>query len=345
MGRPKSLSIISLFCGAGGLDLGFEEAGFLPTVAYDLMPAAVNTYNANRKPRKPARIADLSNLSAHTIVSHLKGTIPVGVIGGPPCQAFSVSNTSYREDDNRRIFPACYALLLRALNDLFTLKFFVFENVEGITLKRNSEDLTRFRHLFESAGFRLYETVLNAKDFGVPQNRPRVFIVGINESVFGARIYKFPNPLEAEPITVRDAFEGAFGNTPWPEPAFFSRQLRRENIPFHPNHWTMMPKSSRFKDVLGTGGHIASRSFRVLDWGKPSWTVAYGNREIHVHPEGRRRLSIYEAMVLQGFPSRYELLGTLSDQVTMVSNAVPPQVGFHIARSLRTFLKNGSRKR
>ena len=97
----------------------------------------------------------------------------------------------------------------------------------------------------------------------------------------------------------------------------------------------MQPRSPKFKSgEFGTG-----RSFRKLNWNEPSPTVAYGHREIHVHPDGARRLSIYEAMLLQGFPKSFELVGTLSEQVTQVSNAVPPPVARAIATTLKTVFR------
>ena len=80
------------------------------------------------------------------------------------------------------------------------------------------------------------------------------------------------------------------------------------------------------------------RSFRVLSWNEPSWTVAYGHREVHVHPNGNRRLSIYEAMLLQSFPKSYKLTGNISNQVRLISEAVPPKLAFCIAKSIRSCL-------
>jgi DNA (cytosine-5)-methyltransferase 1 len=105
-----------------------------------------------------------------------------------------------------------------------------------------------------------------------------------------------------------------------PNPTFYRRDLAPEDIEFHPNHWTMNPRSAKFQSRI----HGEGRSFRRLKWGKPSFTVAYGNREVHVHPNGKRRLSVFEAMRLQGFPESYVLRGTLSDQISQVSDAVPP---------------------
>src|SRR5207253_642295 len=94
---------------------------------------------------------------------------------------------------------------------------------------------------------------------------------------------------------------------------------------------------------FATGESSDGRSFKRLKWGDVSPTVAYGNREIHVHPEGARRLTILEAMLLQGFPRDYALTGTLSAQVTQVSNAVPPPIAEAIARSLRSLLDEHER--
>jgi DNA (cytosine-5)-methyltransferase 1 len=124
-----------------------------------------------------------------------------------------------------------------------------------------------------------------------------------------------------------------------PEPVHFSKGLTREDIPFHPNHWCMKPKSDKFTTGRMIPGEIMGRSFRVLPWDQPSYTVAYGHREVHVHPSGKRRLSVYEAMRLQGFPEKYELIGTLSDQIRIVSEAVAPPVARAIAEQLKLQLE------
>jgi len=80
---------------------------------------------------------------------------------------------------------------------------------------------------------------------------------------------------------------------------------------------------------------MMGRCFRVLNWDRPSWTVAYGHREVHIHPNGHRRLSVYEAMLLQGFRPDYRLMGTLSDQIRLVSDAVPPPLAGKVAKAIR----------
>lgn len=333
----KKIPIVSLFSGSGGLDLGFEQAGFEVIVAYDNFEAAIQTYNYNRN-SNVAKIGDIKSLTGETIfnniVSREEKLERIGVIGGPPCQAFSQSNVYPRKNDIRRTLPGHFARILEELSAYFIIDFFLFENVRGLTYTRHTQEFARFRFMFETAGFDLFEAHLNAENFGVAQNRPRVFIVGINNDL--DMTFKFPIEDTSQPSkTVREAFNEAFGTTSHPAPAFFRRNLSPEDIPFHRNHWTMMPKSKKFHDGTLKEGEVKGRSFRVLSWQKPSWTVAYGHREIHVHPSGKRRLSIFEAMSLQGFPPEYILLGNLSEQVKLVSDAVPPPLARHIAQAIQ----------
>lgn len=332
------MQIVSLFSGSGGLDLGFELEGYQVLAAYDKFKSAVSTYNTNRA-YKVARLADVSALSGEEIACDLglPALGQIGVIGGPPCQAFSRSNVYPKADDIRRTLPGHFARLLNELQAIYNIPFFLFENVQGLTFKRHRDEFARFRFLFEEAGFTLFDAHLNAIDFGVPQDRPRVFIVGINKDLSSGDAFEFPNPSQVRDKTVHDAFESAFGEKPWPEPTFFKRGLKPSDIAFHPNHWTMVPRSDKFRNGTLRAGEIKGRSFRVLAWEKPSWTVAYGHREIHVHPSGKRRISIFEAMQLQAFPRSYVMTGTLSDQVKLVSDAVPPPLAQHLARSISNY--------
>lgn len=259
-----------------------------------------------------------------------------GVIGGPPCQAFSRSNVFKKAGDPRALLPENYAAILGHLNANIGLDFFLFENAAGLLGETHSHQMERFRSLFERAGFLLFEEKLDAVNYGVPQYRPRVLIVGFNKVRFrNAPAFKFPIPSKDAPSTVR----GAIGDLA--EPMYFRKDLVPEAIPIHPNHWCMNPRSRKFRSKLLRPGEIKGRSFRTLDWDKPSWTVAYGHREVHVHPSCKRRLSVYEAMLLQGFPNNYQLIGTLSDQIRLVSDAVPPPLGRAVAKSIMKHLEEG----
>jgi DNA (cytosine-5)-methyltransferase 1 len=151
--------------------------------------------------------------------------------------------------------------------------------------------------------------------------------------LYPAASFQFPQPpLLIAQQTVRTAIAGL------PEPALFRRGLAPHDIPFHPNHWTMFPHSPKFRDPNQRLNWHRGRSFRVLRWDAPSWTVAYGHREVHVHPEGHRRLSVFEAMRLQGFPDSYVLEGTLSDQFRLIGDAVPPPVAAALGRAIQACL-------
>ena len=188
--------------------------------------------------------------------------------------------------------------------------------------------------MFQAAGFRVFPKILDAYDYRVPQSRKRLFLVGWNRVLYPETRYEFPpgNPCG---LTVQDGIGGLA------EPQFWARDLSPDEFPEHPNHWTMNPKSDKFRNPPPPDLRRCTRSFRRLFWGEPSYTVAYGHNEIHVHPEGHRRLSIYEAMLLQGFlrgRDGYRLVGNLTEQVTLISDAVPPPLAAALARSILQFM-------
>jgi DNA (cytosine-5)-methyltransferase 1 len=338
----NKLGLISLFCGPGGFDIGFAQAGFSTILAYDIDKASINTYRHNHR-RVMAEIADLSTIATDDIIAAWKRQsrrLPVGVIGGPPCQSFSNGNRNQTSTDKRHHLPEHYARILRDLNGHFGLDFFVFENVPGLINKKHIARFGRFKAMFREAGFKVFEASLDAKHFGVPQTRPRVFVVGLNQDKYPELEYIFPKGDPTCNRTVGDAIRNL------PEPVHFRRGLTPKDIPYHHNHWCMAPKSHKFKNGWLKPGKYIGRSFRLLDWNKPSYTLAYGHREVHVHPDGTRRLSVLEAMLLQAFPKKYELVGTLSDQIRMVSEAVSPPVARAIANSIKQQLDlDGAQRR
>ncbi len=331
------IPVLSLFCGAGGLDLGFEEAGFQPLLALDNATAAVESYNLNRPGRgQPARIVDLAHTNPDIIIDwwleRAEDDIgPVGIIGGPPCQAFSVANVHKTPQDSRAELALDYARIFEAFHRRFNLDFFVFENVAGLAREAHSDAMTVLVRCFEETGFDVVPLFLDAVDFEVPQHRRRLFFVGFNKQYFKASAFQQPRGAQHR-ITVREAIEGL------PAPMFYSREARPADIGLHPNHWCMNPKSVKFRNGAIKSGEMKGRSFRRLAWDAPSWTVSYGHREVHVHPSGDRRLSVYEAMLIQGFPPTYQLSGTLSQQIQLVSDAVPPPLARSLGEAVKEFM-------
>lgn len=336
-GQP--LPVISLFCGAGGLDLGFVQAGFRPVLALDKDDSACVTYAQNHPSIRVIKRDFRETRKGYILerLSELPETVrPVGVIGGPPCQAFSQGNQNGGKADKRADLPNYYADILKELAKRFELDFFVFENVLGLKHERHLDLFKAFKRLFASAGFTIFEGELDAQDFDVAQVRKRLFVVGFNRRKYPHLEFEFPEPPRSQVKTVGDVIREL------PKPVFFKRGLRPETFPVHLNHWCMRPRSDKFSNGYLKEGDIKGRPFRVLNWDKPSWTVAYGHREVHVHPSGRRRLSVYEAMLLQGFPPDYRLCGTLSGQIRLVSDAVPPPLANGLAKSIREVIESGT---
>src|SRR5271165_934580 len=181
------IPVVSLFSGAGGLDIGFMRAGFVPILAVDGSKAACETYHKNFPTIAIIR-KDLLKVPPDFLIERVRELPveirPVGVIGGPPCQAFSLGNRHKRPNDPRAQLSKHYALLIKELNDAVGLDFFVFENVLGLTYDAHAAQLAEFKKLFSGAGFWIFEGQLNAYDFGVPQVRERLFIVGFNRTKY-----------------------------------------------------------------------------------------------------------------------------------------------------------------
>ena len=328
--RADAWPVLSLFSGAGGLDLGFKRGGFRSGLAVDIDPAAVETYRWNQ-PDAHVAMLDIAQTDPDELVdlwtSVNEDEGPAGIIGGPPCQGFSVSNVHQKRRDPRRNLLTNYTKVIEAFTSRLGLDFFVFENVLGLTRGRHQWRYLRFKRLCKKAGYNVREKVVNAGRFGIPQNRQRVIVIGINRERYPGLVLD-PPAGDKQPMPARVVLDGL------PEPAFCRRDLDPANVPHHPNHVAMVPKSKKFTNGMLEPGDHRGRSFRVLSWDRPSYTVAYGHREVHVHPNMHRRLSIYEAMRLQGFPHSYELKGTFSQQVQLVSDALPPPLGEGIAAAI-----------
>ncbi|MFW3899440.1 DNA cytosine methyltransferase [Pseudomonas bharatica] len=325
--------LLSLFCGAGGLDLGFEEAGYDVGLAFDIRPDSIASYNHNRVAgAKNGHCIDIRDLTLDRLDAFHGGVFtPIGVIGGPPCQSFSRANKNPKENDPRHDLPFIYADIIRQLNERAPLHFFAFENVPGLNEGDHKEHFEKIKSYLEGIGFNVQVRIVNATDFGVPQSRERLLMVGINAHLYPQSLWCGLAKQYFEPAQLTVGY--AIGDLP--EPTFYRRGISKDAISYHPNHWCMQPKSKKFTTPGALApGKRANRSFKTLELGKPSITVAYGNREVHIHPNCQRRLSVFEAMRLQGFPDSYELLGSLSSQITQVSEAVPPPMGRALAESI-----------
>lgn len=324
----ESPPILSLFCGCGGLDLGFEQSGFHTQLAFDQRKAAVASHNHNRDHR-PAHQVDITTLSLDDLDKYAGEHFdPVGVIGGPPCQSFSRGNSNKRSNDPRsRLVSKFFDIALEIHHARGGLDFIVMENVLEVERADDGKLLQREIERLKAAKFAVTIERPNASEYGVAQSRKRLILVGINSD--RANRKWVGTTKSSNKKTVSDVLRNL------PEPVTFSDHQNGNRSGEHPNHWCMTPRSHKFFDGSLAASRSNGRSFKVLDWNKPSYTVSYGHREVHVHPDGHRRLSVYEAMLLQGFPKEFELTGTLSDQISQVSEAVPPPLAKVVAEAVK----------
>jgi len=303
------MKIVSLFSGAGGMDLGFIKAGHEIIWANDIDPKAVETYKANIG--NHIVLGDIKEIPAETIPDCDM------VIGGFPCQGFSVANINRSIQDERN---KLYLEFLRVVKEKKPL-YFVAENVKGILSLGKGKVVEMIINDFKSAGYNVEYKLLNAADYGVPQIRERVIFIGIRDDI--NEPIHFPEPTHSDPnklkftgtknwVTIGEALK----NIPEPEEA-----------PDIPNHEYTKYKL-RFNGYLG---------HRKIDPDKPSPTItARGDNKggvviIH-HPKNHRRLSVREAATIQTFPMDFVFSGSKTDGYRQIGNAVPPLFAYNIAK-------------
>ena len=176
------MKIIDLFCGIGGLSLGFEQAGFEVCAAIDLWDDAIKTYNANRK-EKVAQTISVEDFNEKVLPGLVATTKISGIIGGPPCQGFSTVGKREIDDARNRLYLEFYKAV-----EIAQPEFFLIENVKGmLTLNKGAfvnDILRRFGDCPGGLGYHISHMLMNAADYGVPQNRYRLFFVGLKNGVF-----------------------------------------------------------------------------------------------------------------------------------------------------------------
>ncbi len=299
------MRVVSLFSGAGGLDLGFKMAGHEIVWANDLYGDAVETYRHNIG----------NHIVCEDIISVDAKEVPDCdiIIGGFPCQGFSVANTKRHEADERNIL---YRQLIRMISAKKP-KFFLAENVKGILSLGKGKVFEMILDDFTSLGYTVKYKVLNAADYGVPQTRMRVIIIGVRNDVNFD--YQYPKPTNDK--------DGKNGLPKWVSVSDAMAGIPDPDLPNDlPNHIY-----SKYK--LNFNGYLGHRP---LDPNKPAPTVtARGDNKggvvILPHPNGKRRMSGRELAAVQSFPLNYEFCGNNSSVYRQIGNAVPPLLGYAVA--------------
>ena len=338
--------IIDLFCGCGGLSLGFEKAGFEVVYAIDMWQRAIETYNYNHS-NEIAECKDIHELTNKQLRKlNSKGDV-VGVIGGPPCQGFSKVGTRDVNDPRNHLYLE-YCRVVEQISP----EFFVLENVGGLlTLCKGmfrDDIIKRFGELGYNVEFRQ----VCASDYGVPQNRHRVFFVGIKNKKF-----VFPEKL-GYTITSKDAIgdlmplsseDGMDELHPYAtEPLNEYQKEMRGNISMVANHQitnhtkktvdiiSMVPDGGTIYDLPDEYWEVRKyrKGFERMPSFKPCHTVDTGHRN-YFHYSENRIPTARENARLQSFPDSYVFLGSKTDQYKEIGNAVPPLLAYHIARAIK----------
>lgn len=323
------MKIVSFFAGAGGLDLGFEQAGFDVVWANEYDKDIWETYQKNHKK---------TILDKRSIVKIANEEVPAcdGIIGGPPCQSWSEAGSLRGIKDKR---GQLFFDFIRILKDKQPL-FFLAENVSGMLASRHQDALANIKELFREAGYTLAFKMLNTSDYNVPQDRKRIFFVGIRNDLNFT--FQFPPP-----ISPKLNLEKAIGD------------LKEGVLPALPLNNTNGEACSVANHEYMIGGFSSmymSRN-RVRSWDECSFTIQAGGRHAPLHPQAPkmtlvepnkrifvpskehlyRRLSVRECARIQTFPDDFIFhYKKVAAGYKMIGNAVPVRLGEILARSIKS---------
>ena len=297
------MRVVDLFCGCGGLSLGFEKAGFDVVAAYDNWDAALHVYNANFN--HPAKALDLTDVE--TCVEEISSFSPDMIIGGPPCQDFS-SAGKRDEDNGRGDLTVHYAEIISKVKP----SVFVMENVDRI-LKTNK--LIEAKRLFKEAGYGLSYRVLDASYCGVPQRRKRFFMIGVLGEKDGFLDTALEKGLSKDPMTLRDYFGNSLG------------------IGFYYRH----PRSYARRGIFSIDE--PSPTVRGVNRPMPEGYEIHANDPVQ-SKEGIRPLTTKERSLIQTFPKEFHFEGSKTDIEQMIGNAVPVNLAKYVASTIVTYLSN-----
>lgn len=344
--NDEKIRVLSLFSGCGGMDFGVEEAGGHVIFANDVLPDACKTL------AKYFSDADIRNEDIAGIVSFPDADV---VVGGYPCQSFSMAGNRDPEKDER---TNLYKQFLRVVN-IVRPKYFVAENVSGLKQLSSGTFLNEQLAAYGKAGYSVSYQVLNAKDYGVPQSRKRLFIVGVRKDL--NQSFEFPAATHGKgtktsgPLKPYASHGEAIKGLPlWPEGEFYER-------PHDPDagfSWYYMSRNRKAKwddpafTVVANWRHITlhpASPLMTLTWSnladgwKQRWDFSDQYEHVETDPERptldkARRLSWRECARIQTFSAKFVPEGDVASKFTQIGNAVPPK----LAKAIFTHLFKGA---
>lgn len=337
------MNIVSLFSGCGGLDLGFERAGFSIPVANEFDKTIWDTYKENH-PDTHLIECDVKKITKDDIAQYIDGEVD-GIIGGPPCQSWSEAGSLKGIKDARGQLFFDYIRIIKE----FQPKFFLAENVSGMLANRHSIAVQNILELFDEAGYDVTFSLVNAKDYGVAEERKRVFYIGFRKDLgidFG--FPKGSTKDDNKKITLRDII--------W--------DLKDTAVPSGEKNHHNPEAINNNEYFTGAYSPIFMSRNRVKSWDEQAFTVQASGRQCQLHPqapkmvkvgqndcrfvEGKehlyRRMTIREVARVQGFPDDFKFIYKyLNTAYKMIGNAVPVNLAYEIAVAIKMHLEgNGS---
>lgn len=310
------MNVLDLFCGAGGLSCGFKQAGFNIVLGIDHDEKAIKTFKANHSDSEII-CGDISKIKKEDILKKIKNQKIDIIIGGPPCQGFSRAGKRL-PNDPRNLLVKQYLRMVSILKP----KLFVLENVQGILSMKDEKGnkvIDIIKKISKNCGYHVKEYLLNAQDYGVPQKRKRVILIGSKEYQVDLRLEK-KNKIPVKNILLKEEEV--------PSSYFYSKKRingfkRRENI------------NKKLKRGFG---------WQFLDLNKPSYTISAryykdGAEALIKYSEDKiRMLTPKECALIQSFPRDYLFEGGKISVYRQIGNAVPPKLALEVAKSIKTLL-------
>lgn len=328
------LTYIDLFSGAGGLSLGFEQAGFRQLLSVEMESDYCQTYRTNF-PHHQLLQKDLTALTEQDLLNYLNGQSVDLVIGGPPCQGFSMAGKigrTFADDPRNHLFKE-FVRIVKTVQP----HFFVMENVARLYTHNSGKTRTEIIRAFQNIGYLVECKVLNAADFGVPQVRSRVIFIGRRDK---GKI-SFPEPCQISHQTVGSAI------------GHFPKLASGESNPHVANHEAMNHSAQMLEKMafVKNGGNRNDipeplrpktgdvRKYIRYDSNKPAICITGDMRKVF-HYEQNRALTVRELAALQSFPDDFIFCGSKIAQQQQVGNAVPPLLAKAIAESILKMSEN-----
>lgn len=296
------MNIVDLFCGCGGLSLGFETAGFNVVAGYDNWAAAINVYKENFN--HPINQIDLSNVEEAS--KHISAYEPDMIIGGPPCQDFSSAGLR-NEDNGRGNLTICYAEIIAKIRP----EWFVMENVSTIT---KTNKLVRAKAIFKESGYGLTQVVLNAALCSVPQKRKRFFLIGKLGADDKFLLPYILQNLSKKEMTVKD---------------YLGEKI---DIEYYYRH----PRSYARGGIFSV--NEPSPTIRGVNRPIPAGYTIHANDPVK-DLKGIRPLTAKERSMIQTFPETFRFIGSKSEIEQMIGNAVPVNLGKFVALAIKDYLE------